>query len=211
MRMLASQSNWPPTHVDELAALLGRVPYPQVGPTRDSDTEYVLTTAIAELSEWFEVRPNEKQQPPGDRYSMLLDLEVVMLTRGPAVQSCTPSAGPLMELMRSLLSPPSQADATLAAERLASLRAELIEPTTLSAAFRDLLAALQDAETSPQTIAHRLSVFTGVLELADRGVAEVCHQAGAIIDDQALEINYVRHLLDGTAIEEYERPDDLAG
>lgn len=211
MRMLATPGNWPPTFLDEVAALLGKVPYPSVGSTPDSDTEYVLTTALAEIDEWLEIRPNEKQQPPGDRESMLNDFQGAMKTRGPAVRECTPSAEALMTLMETLLNPPSQADPADAAEQLANLRAELIDPGTASAAFDDLLVVVQDPVSSPSTIARYISILTGVLALSDRGVAEVCHLVGGVVDDQAIEINYVRHVLDDTAIEDFERPDDLAG
>ena len=93
----------------------------------------------------------------------------------------------------------------------AALHAELTDPETTFAAFDDLVATVRDPNNSHLVVQTRLSVFTEILNLADRPVAEICRILGGIVDDQALEISIARHGLDGTPILNVDRPDEQAG
>jgi hypothetical protein len=61
MRMLATASNWPPSHLDEIADLLIKVPYPDFRPTQQRDSEYGLVIALAELGESLGLEPGDRK------------------------------------------------------------------------------------------------------------------------------------------------------
>jgi hypothetical protein len=212
MRMLGSAFNWPPDHVDELAALLGRVGQANSTVARQADTRYELTTAVAELDEWLDVFPSQPSKSGGssDRRSMLADVGRAFDMRGPRVVDRTPSAVRLMQQLEALADA-SGGSAEAAITELQTLRTELIDPDTGVAAFEDLAATVEAPHSPAQVINARLAVLGCTLELSDRPVAEVCDITGGIIDDQALEIDLARHDLDGTIVQRHEKVDEQAG
>lgn len=214
MRFVGSTSRWPPGPDDEIAALLGSLPLFPPDPTPASDADYSVATAVAEVAEWLEVSPDPQQVKPADRQSLMDDLRKALASRGERVRARTTASADLVSAVESLLDPTSAADSTSEASTrrvLTTLVAQLAHPATAVAAFDDLFTVVQDRSSSSALIRGRFLVLTSTLEVADRSVAEVCRLLGALVDDQAVEINYVLHTLDGAELEDYERPDALAG
>jgi hypothetical protein len=207
--MLNSAFNWPPNYVDELAALLRKVRDKHPAVARQTDTEYMLTTALSEIEDWLEVLP--RGQRDARRQSMLQDIEQAFSTRGQEVRSQTPTAELVLHELQALRQQITRSDANNAIKQLEALRTELAHPDTVVAAFQDVVTAVQNTDSSPQQIEARLEVLKCVLELADRPVIRVCQVIGEIVDDQALEIDLAHHDLDGTDLPRRDQPDEQAG
>jgi hypothetical protein len=182
VRTLASARQWPPDYLDELADLLTHVPYPHIKPSRRRDTEYGLLTGLAEVQAWVEAWPND-QQLPSDTQSMVDDLARAFAGPGPNVCGRTPSVAALQQAIRTVVAAKGQADARPASIHLIALGAELADPETTLAAFDDLVATVSDPNNSHLVVQARLSVFTEILELADRPAAEICRILAGIVDD----------------------------
>ena len=209
MRTLATPQQEQSPYLDEVAALLGSVPYPQIKPSRPRDIEYGPRVAIAEVEAWLGAGANDVQSPT-DRNSFAADVDQALAQLGPLVRSRTPSAVELAHAVQAAATstPP---DRERVRRSLASLQDELHPPDTAIAAFDDLLDAVRDPANSHLLITARLTVFTGILELSDRASAEICRVLGGVLDDQALEISIAHHQLDGSPISTAERSDDFAG
>jgi hypothetical protein len=209
VKVLGSAFKWPPDYIDELASLLRRVRDKHPAVARQTDTEYVLTTALSEIADWLEVLP--RGQRDAHRKSMLEDVEQAFNTRGQEVRKRTPEAELLLGELHALRQPIIPSAAIYAARQLQALRAELAHPETVVASFEDLVAAVQTTNSSSQEIEGKLAVLKCVLELADRPVARVCQVLCGIVDDQALEIDLARYDLDGANLPRRNQPDEQAG
>lgn len=202
MKPLGAPRSWPPGLDQELAQLLSERMFRDLR-RRWEGRAPSLRIALDELNTWLD---DPRDFDPGTHKaawkSMVQDVQRALSTRGRDLQALTPA---LDDLHHEVVTPLLGAD-TAARQRCSDLaergREQLAHPDAGVAAFDDLYDAIRSPVTSDELVTERVQVLDDVLHCAGRSLASEASALAGVMDNAASDIDWVRHLLDGSPLED---------